>query len=197
MTMAENDAAVQPEPGEPESEQTDPSGQTGQEAGPGQDRDPQVAELEQALAAAEARAEDNWNRCLRAVAELENVRKRTSRDLERARKFGLEPVFNELLPVRDSLEMGLAAADEEPGVEALREGTEATLRQLEQVMEKFNVEAIDPQGEPFDPNMHEAMVTQPSTEAAPNSVIEVVQKGYQLNGRLLRPARVIVARAPD
>ena len=189
--MAENDAAVQPESGQPDD--------SGQEAGSAEAREIDVAELERALAAAEARAEDNWNRCLRAAAELDNVRKRMTRELERARKFGLEPVFRELLPVRDSLEMGLAAveADSEAAVEALREGTETTLRQLEQVMEKFNVEAIEPDGEPFDPSLHEAMTTQPSAEAEPNTVLDVVQKGYQLNGRLLRPARVIVARAPD
>lgn len=199
MTMADNDAAArqgpgQADPGQPGAEQP---AQPGKDARAGETPDGDVAELEEALAASEARADDNWNRCLRAVAELENLRKRSSRDLERALKFGLEPVFKELLPVRDSLEMGLAAADSEPTIEALREGTEATLRQLEQLMEKFNVEGILPAGEPFDPSLHEAMATQPSAQAAPNTVLEVVQKGYQLNGRLLRPARVIVARAPD
>lgn len=153
-------------------------------------------ELAAALAEAEARAEENWARCLRTAAELDNVRKRAARDVERARNFGLEPFAAELLQVRDSLEMGLQAADEEATVEALREGTVMTLRQLEAAMEKFGVEQIDPLGQPFDPTLHEAMVTQPS-EAAPDTVLEVVQKGYTLNGRLLRPARVIVARAPD
>lgn len=156
-----------------------------------------AAELAAALAAAEARAEENWTRCLRTAAELDNVRKRAARDVERARAFGLEPFANELLQVRDSLEMGLDAAGAEPTVEALREGTMMTLRQLEAAMEKFGIEQIDPLGQVFDPTLHEAMVTQPSAEVAPDTVLEVVQKGYTLNGRLLRPARVIVARAPD
>ncbi len=152
----------------------------------------------QALAEAEAKAEDNWNQYLRAAAELENVRRRAQRDLENAHKFALERFANELLPVRDSLEMGLEAARGEAAeVASLREGMELTLKNLIGAMEKFGISQIDPAGEPFDPEYHEAMLTQPSADVAPDSVLTVIQKGYLLNGRLLRPARVIVAKAPE
>lgn len=149
------------------------------------------SELEAAL----AKAEENWERYLRAAAELDNVRKRASRDVEKARKFALESFGRDLLDVRDSLEMGLAAA-ETADADSLREGSAATLKLLETVMERFGVEQLDPLGEPFDPELHEAMTMQPSADAEPNSVLTVIQKGYTLNGRLLRPARVIVAAAP-
>ena len=149
------------------------------------------------LDALRAKADENWDRYLRAAAELENVRKRAVRDVENARKYALENFGRDLLDVRDSLEMGLAAADS-ADANALREGSEATLKLLQTVMERFGVEQIDPEGEPFDPELHEAMTMQPSAEAEPNSVLTVIQKGYSLNGRLLRPARVIVAAAlPD
>lgn len=144
----------------------------------------------------QAKAEENWNRYLRAAAETENVRKRAARDVENARKYALEGFGRDLLDVRDSLEMGLAAAD---GAEtdSLREGSEATLKLLATVMERFGIEQVDPLGEPFDPELHEAMTMQPSADAEPNSVLAVIQKGYVLNGRLLRPARVVVAAAPE
>jgi molecular chaperone GrpE len=140
----------------------------------------------------QAKADDNWEKYLRAAAELENVRKRAARDVENAHKFALERFATELLAVRDSLEMGLAAG-EDADVESLRQGKEATLKQLITILERFGVEELDPQGEPFDPTMHEAMTMQPSDEVEPGSVLTVFQKGYALNGRLLRPARVVVA----
>ena len=145
-----------------------------------------------ALAAAEAKAEENWDRYLRAAAELENVRKRAARDIENAHKFGLERFGKELLAVRDTLEMGLAAADG-ASVESLIEGKEATLKLLTTVLQQFGIEEVDPAGEPFDPELHEAISMQPSEDVEPGSVVTVVQKGYTLNGRLLRPAMVIVA----
>lgn len=144
-----------------------------------------------------AKADENWDRYLRAAAELDNVRKRAIRDVENARRFALENFGRDLLDVRDSLEMGLEAAGS-ADADALREGSEATLKLLQTVMERFGVEQIDPEGEPFDPELHEAMTMQPSADAEPNSVLTVIQKGYTLNGRLLRPARVVVAAAaPD
>ena len=140
----------------------------------------------------QARIDENWEKYLRAAAELENVRKRAARDVENAHKFALERFASELLAVRDSLEMGLAAA-EDADVDTLLQGKEATLKQLTAIMERFGVEEVDPQGEPFDPAMHEAMTMQPSAEVEPGSVLTVFQKGYALNGRLLRPARVVVA----
>jgi molecular chaperone GrpE len=151
-----------------------------------------VSEPVDALAEADARANENWDRYLRAAAELENVRKRASRDVENARKFALERFGKELLSVRDTLEMGLAAA-ENATVESLIEGKNATLKLLSTVMSQFGIEEIDPAGEPFDPEFHEAISVQPSDKVEPGSVVTVVQKGYSLNGRLLRPAMVIVA----
>jgi molecular chaperone GrpE len=147
---------------------------------------------EDALAAALAKADENWDRYLRAVAELDNVRKRTARDVENAHKFALERFGKELLAVRDTLEMGLAAA-EGASIETLLEGKEATLKLLTTVLQQFGIEEVDPEGEPFDPELHEAISMQPSEELEPGSVVTVVQKGYTLNGRLLRPAMVIVA----
>ena len=153
--------------------------------------DPQAA-----CEAEKARADENWERYLRAAAELENVRKRAERDVENARKFAIERFATELLAVKDSLEMGLAAAEEATDVESLREGSRTTLKQLAAALERFGVAEVDPEGEPFDPHLHEAMTTQPSDEAEPDTVLTVYQKGYTLNGRLLRPARVVVAAAP-
>lgn len=147
---------------------------------------------EDALALAEARAEENWDRYLRAAAELDNVRKRSARDVENARKFALERFARELLAVRDTLEMGLAAADG-ASIESLIEGKEATLKLLTTTLQQFGIEEVDPEGEPFDPELHEAISMQPSQDVEPGSVVNVVQKGYTLNGRLLRPAMVIVA----
>ena len=144
------------------------------------------------LEAARAKSEESWDRYVRAAAELENVRKRAARDVENAHKFALERFGKELLAVRDTLEMGLAAA-ENATVDSLIEGKNATLKLLGTVMSQFGIEEVDPAGEPFDPEFHEAISMQPSDDVEPGSVVTVVQKGYTLNGRLLRPAMVIVA----
>ena len=158
----------------------------------------QLVELErlsQALAESEERARSHWDQYLRAVADLENVRKRAARDVEAANRYGLEKFIEELLPVRDSLELAVQNAGT-ADARSLAEGQEATLKLLSKALEKLGVTVIDPLGEPFDPARHEAMMMQASATAEPNSVLKVVQPGYELNGRLLRPARVIVARAP-
>lgn len=148
------------------------------------------------LAQAQARAEQNWDKYLRVAAELENLHRRSHRDVQHARKFALEKIAAELIGVRDSLELGLEAArKDDADVAGLREGSEMTLRLLTSTLEKFGIREIDPHGEPFDPEFHEAMSMQASAEAEPDSVLTVVQKGYTLNERLLRPARVIVARS--
>ncbi|HEV8332633.1 MAG TPA: nucleotide exchange factor GrpE [Steroidobacteraceae bacterium] len=152
-----------------------------------------VGALQAALAAAESRALESRDLYMRALAELDNVRKRAVRDVEHAHKFGIERVANDLIGVKDSLELGLASG---ASADALREGTRATLQLLSKALEKAGVTEIVPQGEQFNPELHEAMVMQPSAEVVPNSIVQVVQKGYQLNGRLLRPARVIVAKEP-
>jgi molecular chaperone GrpE len=152
-----------------------------------------VHALQSALAAAEARALESKDLYIRALAEVDNVRKRAARDIEQAHKFALERFTNNLIGVKDSLELGLSTA---ATAESLKSGTEATLKLLTKAFEQAGVVELNPQGEPFNPELHEAMVMQPSAEHVPNSVLQVVQKGYQLNGRLLRPARVIVAREP-
>ena len=155
----------------------------------------EVERLQQLLVEADQRAKDHWEQYLRAAAELDNVRKRAQRDIEAANRYGLEKFAAELLPVRDSLELAVQNSGR-ADARSLREGQEATLQLLTRALEKLGVTIIDPLGEPFDPARHEAMMAQPSNTAEPNSVLQVVQPGYELNGRLLRPARVIVARAP-
>jgi molecular chaperone GrpE len=152
-----------------------------------------AAALQASLAAAESRALESRDLYMRALAELENVRKRASRDVEQAHKFALERIAIDLIAVKDSLELGLANASP---ADKLREGTEATLKLLSKALEKAGLTEIVPQGEQFNPELHEAMMAQPSPQHVPNSILQVVQKGYQLNGRLLRPARVIVAKEP-
>ena len=145
-------------------------------------------------------AAENWNNYLRAVAELDNLRKRNARELESARRYGIERFVAAILPVRDSLEAGLRAAQETDSSTAdlgsLIEGERATLRLFDQALEAAGIIEIDPEGEPFDPERHEAMSMLPSDTAEPNSVMAVVQKGYLLHERVIRPARVVVAQAP-
>ena len=148
----------------------------------------EISELDTLKAA----AEENLNKYLRAAAELENVRKRSTRDVESAHRFALERFSKQLLAVRDSFEMGLASSDN-ASVESLLEGSAATLKLLGSTMQRFGIEVIEPEGEPFDPEFHEAISMQPSDDAEPGSVLTVAQKGYTLNGRLLRPAMVVVA----
>ena len=169
-----------------------PADRDGPPAGSGTDES-----AEAALAKAEATAADNWNRYLRAVADLENLRKRASRDVEQARRTGADRLATDLLPVIDGLEMGLEATAAAPAtVESLVAGQEAILRLLRSALERAGIETVDPLGEPFDPQVHEAMSMQPSPTAEPGSVLLVMQKGYRIGERLLRPARVIVAGEP-
>ena len=178
--------------GAPEEEATAPETQ----------RDETGASPEEALAAqleeARAEAEQYRDQALRARAEADNARKRAERDVEAARKFALEKFATELLGVRDSLELGLQAAEQESGsLEKLQEGMALTSRMLNQAMEKFGIEPMDPQGETFDPSYHEAVSTQESAEHDANTVVSVMQKGYLLNGRVLRPAMVVVSKPPS
>lgn len=159
---------------------------------PGADNDA----LRAALAQAEESARLQREQYLRGAAELDNVRKRAQRDIESAHRYALERFATELLPVRDSLELGVrngVASDPQ----SLIAGQQATLKLLERAFEKFSITQIDPAGERFDPTLHEAVLMQEAPNAAPDSVLQVVQSGYELNGRLLRPARVVVAKAPS
>ncbi|MCW9023799.1 MAG: nucleotide exchange factor GrpE [Gammaproteobacteria bacterium] len=156
----------------------------------------EATDLETRLAEAQARAEENWDQALRVKAEMENMRRRAERDVENAHKYALERFTQELLPVIDSLEMGTHAAMAEGAtLEKLQEGTELTLKMLLSVIDKFGIQAVHPEGEPFDPELHQAMSMLESPEHAPNTVMNVMQKGYLLNERLIRPAMVVVSKA--
>lgn len=155
----------------------------------------QEGELTQLLEDARSKADEHWDQLMRTRAELDNLRKRSQRDLENAHKFALERFSQELLQVWDSLELGhQAAQDEAADVLKLREGTELTLKLLTDVMNKQGVEQIDPQDQPFNPEFHQAMTMQERDDVPANTVVGVVQKGYTLNGRLLRPAMVMVSK---
>jgi molecular chaperone GrpE len=163
--------------------------------------DSEVAEhsaedLARLLEQARAKADEHYEQMVRAHAELENLKKRHARDLENAHKFALDKFVAELLGVWDSLELGRSAAqDEGADLGKLREGTDLTLKMLGDAMAKFGVEQIDPINQRFDPEYHQAMSMQPRADVPPNTVVAVVQKGYTLNGRLVRPAMVMVSQA--
>jgi len=158
----------------------------------------ELERLQTELAAAEERAKNHWEQYLRALADVDNVRKRGAKDLESARLFAVEKFAQDLIGVKDSLELAVSNAEKanaaKADVASLVEGQSATLRLLTKAFEKAQIEEINPQGAPFNPEQHEAMMAQPS-DAPPNTVLSVIQRGYQLNGRLLRPARVVVSAA--
>lgn len=142
-------------------------------------------------------AAEEKDRALRTVAEMENLRRRTTLDIEKAHKFALEKFATELLPVLDNLERTIQVADKQnEAVKPLLEGVELTLKSMANSVAKFGVIAIDPQGQSFDPNQHQAMSMVENADVAPNTVIAVMQKGYELNGRVIRPAMVMVSKAP-
>ena len=156
-----------------------------------------IAELEAQLEAAQQASLEERERAVRAVAEMENLRRRAAQDVEEAHKFALEKFAAELLPVLDNLERAIELADKES--EALKpmiEGVELTLKSMQSSVAKFGLVALDPQNQPFDPNAHQAMSMIENAELAPNTVIAVMQKGYELNGRVIRPAMVMVSKAP-
>ncbi|MAD44397.1 MAG: nucleotide exchange factor GrpE [Oceanospirillaceae bacterium] len=147
-----------------------------------------------ALAAANQEIADLKEQMLRMQAEMQNVRRRAEADVEKAHKFGVEKFANEMLTVVDNLERALAATPEDEATKAMREGVEMTLSGLVAGLEKFKVEAVDPQGETFNPDLHQAMSMVENADVDPNTVIAVMQKGYTLQGRLLRPAMVMVSK---
>jgi molecular chaperone GrpE len=167
------------------------TGQPESAAGPGE----QGPTADSQLAAAEARAEQHRADFLRAIAELENVRKRSAREIDSARQYGVERFASDLLPVADTLALALeSAGNADP--KTLIAGQEATLRLLGKAFERAGLTVLDPAGQAFDPALHEAMAMQESAEHPPHTVLQVVQKGWLLNDRLLRPARVIVSTEP-
>lgn len=158
--------------------------------------DSRHAELTLLLEDARAKADEHWNQVLRANAELENMRRRARQDVENAHKFALERFALELLPVKDSLEMGLTVAgDDSDAFKRLHEGTELTLKMLTSAMEKFGITEVAGVGQPFNPELHQAVAMQESAEHPANTVMAMMQKGYRLNERLIRPAMVVVAKA--
>lgn len=197
-----------------ENEAQEPQSTTGK-VDQGNDNDEQVIDLEadeflddleegiqaekdlvQQLEEMSQKARENWDKLLRVQAEMDNLRRRTEIELQNAHKFAVENFAKELLPVIDSLELGLQSATADtPDVAKLVEGSELTLKQFKSAFDKFNIVSVNPSGEPFDPGLHQAMAMQPTDDAKPNTVLTVFQKGYSLNDRLLRPAMVVVAQA--
>jgi molecular chaperone GrpE len=158
--------------------------------------DDELQEMQNALSKAEQELALHRDAMLRMQAEMENTRKRLIRDQEKSRKFALERIMKDLLQVRDSMERGLEADAESASAETLLEGQALTLKMLAKVMQDHDLELVDPKGEAFNPEFHEAMTVQPSAELEENSVMEVLQKGYKLHDRLVRPAMVVVSRKP-
>ncbi len=154
---------------------------------------PSYADLEQQLTLAEQKAHENWEKAARAMAEVDNIRRRTEREVTNAHRYALEKFASALLPVVDSLDQALQLATQH-GDDAMREGLELTMKLFIDVLDKHGVKQIDPLGEVFNPQLHEAMSIQPSDSAEPNTVLAVFQKGYLLNDRVIRPARVIVVK---
>lgn len=152
-------------------------------------------DIEALLAEARVEADKHKDMALRIQADMENLRRRTRIDVENAHKYALDKFVNALIPAMDSMEMGMdAASKEDASVESIREGIDMTFKQLLDVLGEFSVERLDPKGEKFDPQLHEAMTMIPSPDHESNVVVDVIQKGYSLNERLVRPARVIVAQ---
>lgn len=152
-------------------------------------------DLEAMLVESQQEVQAQKDLALRTLADMENLKRRTRKDIEDAHKFALEKFVNALIPVMDSMEMGLDAAQKDGvSIETIREGMEMTFKQTLDVLNEFNVERVDPKGEAFDPQKHEAMTMVPSPDLESNTVMDVIQKGYVLNERLVRPARVIVVQ---
>ena len=157
-------------------------------------KDESIDDLRVKLTILQDESKSNLDKAVRAQAEMENLRKRTVRDIENAHKYALEKFVQELLPVIDSLELGLSASAEVENVDDLRKGMDLTLEMIKKVMEKFGIAIVEAQGQKFNPELHEAVSTQEAGEYKPGEVVAVMQKGYTLNDRLIRPAMVVVAK---
>jgi molecular chaperone GrpE len=187
------EAEDQAEPVEANPESAAAEGENVTEADPVEESELTAEEL---LVQMQEEAEAARDAALRAQADAQNIKRRAEQDIERARKFALEQFTRELLPVADNLERALeAAAGDDDAIKPIAEGVELTLKSLLDAMKKSNIEVVDPLGEPFDPNLHQAMSMVENSDVEPNSVIAVMQKGYTLNGRLVRPAMVMVSKS--
>lgn len=178
---------------EDEAEELDLDAENTTDAEDEQSDDSPEALLEQA----NAKIEEHWDRILRMQAEQDNLRKRHTRDLEKAHKYGADDFVKAMLPVKDSLEMGIQVAGEATEVDAISEGMQLTEKMFTDALEKIGVTELDPVGEKLNPEHHQAMSMLPSDEHEPNTIMTVMQKGYLLNDRLMRPAMVVVAKAPE
>ena len=156
--------------------------------------DEEIADLKQQLEDAQAKVAEYWDQIVRANAEMENVKRRATRDVENARKFSVETFANDLIPVMDSLEQGIGSITESTDIQAVKEGMELTIDVMLKTMEKQGMKQVNPVGERFNPQHHEAMTMIPSPDHPEDHVIDVFQKGYELNGRVIRPARVVVSQ---
>lgn len=204
--MAEQDqeqpeVEVQGEQVQSQAEAADSVAESGVSEGGGEEGESPSGELslEEMVAQLQEDVAEAKDAAVRAQADAQNIQRRAEQDVEKARKFALERFCSELLPVADNLERALEAAaiaaiDDEI-VKPIAEGVELTLKSFRDAMKKFNIEVVDPQGEPFDPQLHQAMSMVENNEMEPNTVIAVMQKGYTLNGRLVRPAMVMVSKA--
>lgn len=185
---------IQDEIQKPAEEQVEATEATAEEAVEGVNEQTGDEALTSLLEAAQQEIADLKDQMLRVQAEMQNVRRRAEADVEKAHKFGVEKFANEMLSVADNLDRALAAAGDDEATKPLREGVEMTLTGFAAGLAKFKVETVDPMGETFNPELHQAMSMIESAEAAPNTVIAVMQKGYTLQGRLLRPAMVMVSK---
>jgi len=191
-SVAEEDQK-QPEAGQ----EQEPAEQEAQEAVQAEGEEQAPESPEEVIARLEDAVSSAHDEALRAQAEAQNTIRRAEQDVEKARKFALERFCNELLPVVDNLERALEAAEgEEEILKPIAEGVELTLKSFLDALQKFSIEPVSPQGEPFDPQLHQAMTMVENGEVEPNTVIAVMQKGYTLNGRLVRPAMVMVSKSP-
>lgn len=156
---------------------------------------PDIAKLETEKEQYKKKADDYWEKILRITADMENLRKRMEREVDSARKYSTEKIIQELLPVLDSLEQGLQIAEDgADAAKAIHEGMAMTLKMLTDVLGKFGIEVLEPEGAPYDPQHHEAMSMVEQPEVGPGVILQVIQKGYSLHGRVVRPARVIVSK---
>lgn len=184
----------------PETEPVEAENLAETEANPEVETDSSEAEapsLEAVVADLEAQLQEAKEQALRAAAEAQNIRRRAEQDVEKAHKFALERFANDLLPVADNLERAIESfGAEDEATKPIREGVELTLKTLMDALSRNKLEAVNPEGEPFDPQFHQAMSMVEAPDVEPNTVINVFQKGYTLNGRLVRPAMVVVSKAP-
>ncbi|EED30967.1 co-chaperone GrpE [gamma proteobacterium NOR5-3] len=198
-TVAEDKRDQEPLADELATDGQDPLNDTAADDADGDEMAASESELsvDAQLALLQEELEKARDQALRSQADAQNAQRRAEQDVEKARKFALERFCSELLPVVDNLERALEAIDgDDPALKSITEGVELTLKSFVDALRKFQIEQLDPVGEPFDPQHHQAMSMIENPDAEPNTVLAVMQKGYTLNGRLVRPAMVMVSKAP-